>query len=263
MKPSKKHPSKPLSSPRYFQSTHKALCSSPSFEDSERSTLPSVIHSGFSTARQLLSSPRAKQFVSEELPPLKKELQSLDALQSILLQWQFVNAYAERTEAVFTQKIEEEIYDRGVQVADLQEDVLQGVSQLRDREQSNLLAHVLDMEVDALETADSEIMKSAEYLQQVQVASKAALNRVSLQGDSASLLDSLRTAEHSLERMFSFVADESPDTVALADPSKHLADVIEEEREEVINSYVLLTELRKLYEHEKDEIALAAQDESI
>ena len=231
---------------------------SPNFEDSERSTLPSAV----STARQLLHSPKVLQSLSQDQCPIKRELEDLTMLQSLLLQWHFANACAERTEGRFTRRVEEEVYDRGVQLVQLQEEVETEKSRLKAVLQQKLLDEALGMEVETLQSNEDDILKTAEYLIEVQAATKGAITRVPLAGDAEALYESLVTADHSLERVYGLVEGEQSGTEALVEPCHRLAEAVSEEREEIINSHFLLSTLRKLYEEEKEAIAATAQKES-
>ena len=231
---------------------------SPNFEDSERSTLPSAV----STARQLLHSPKALEALVQVQRPIQRELQDLTALQSVLLQWHFANALAERTEGRLTRRVEEEVYDRGVQIVQLQEETETEKSRLKAVLQRKLLDAALSVEVETLQPHEDDILKTAEYLIEAQTATKGAVTRVPLAGDEEALYEALVTAEHSLGRVYALVGGEQAGTEALVQPSQRLAEAVSEEREEIINCHFLLSTLRKLYEEEKEAVAGTAQKES-
>lgn len=229
---------------------------SPNFEDSERSTLPSAV----STARQLLHSPKALE--SQVQRPIQRELEDLTALQSTLLQWHFANALAERTEGRFTRRVEEEVYDRGVQIVQLQEETEREKSRLKAALQRKLLDEALSLEVETLQPHEDDILKTAEYLIEAQTATKGAVTRVPLAGDEEALYEALVAADHSLGRVYALVGGEQEGTEALVQPCHRLAEAVSEEREEIINCHFLLSTLRKLYEEEKEAVAATAQRES-
>lgn len=231
---------------------------SPNFTDSERSTLPSAV----SSARQRMHSPKVLESLYQDLRPIHKELADLNLLQSTLLQWNYANALAERTDSRLSRRIEEEVYEHGLQLVQLLEEVQKEESRLKAALQGQLLDQALSMETEALEPNEEDVLKAAEYLIEVQTATKGAITRVPLAGDAEELQKSLSSAGHSLDRVTVLIEEEAPSTIELIQPSQRLAEAVAEEREEIINSHFLLNTLRKLYEEEKEAIAVCAQKET-
>ena len=219
-----------------------------SFEDSERSTLPSaqpsarqVRHKG---GRSLPQSPVGRWSLAEEV-------RRLDGLQSNLMQWTFANCLAEQAFRRSTQRLEEEVFDRSLQVCDLLQETLQLKNEAADRPKAKLLKQVLAVEADFLCPLEEDILQTSEYMQELETAALSSLHRLPLEMDEKVLGRALGVAHLSLARIHQHFDEILPDVPGLREAAGGLLELVQEERAEVLEALLHLSKLRSLYEEEK------------
>lgn len=205
-----------------------------------------------------LRTPRAS-----EMRPMKAELRDLELLQSSLLQWSFANALHTTSCQVLSSKVEEEVFDRGQQLIELQKQVHALDSDLSARRQTRLLDEVLTSEYSSLKPIDTLLESLSEPITTLEKASYYSLHRLKLGRnvivEPMEMLRTLRNAYQHLESIADLVRPESEEVMQLTARLKNLTELVGVEREEVKKAAQLLEEMKDLSGEEKGALAFDAQ----
>lgn len=211
-----------------------------------------------------LPSTRSKKFLPKpSMKPLKQEVRELENLSSLLLQWSYANCLAEQAYHQQSERANEEMYDRGKQILDLKSQIINLRAEVKAKEETKLLDSVLSLEYSSLKSIEEDLNTVSGYLEELETAAYNTMNRLPLGEDvvvdPSSLLESINQAAHTLNRITDLVNPDSQTIEGMLELLCDFGKTLEDEREEVAKSYILLDELSKLYNEEKSLVADSLQ----
>jgi hypothetical protein len=197
------------------------------------------------------------------MKPLKQEVRELENLSSLLLQWSYANCLAEQAYHQQSERANEEMYDRGKQILDLKSQIINLRAEVKAKEETKLLDSVLSLEYSSLKSIEEDLNTVSGYLEELETAAYNTMNRLPLGEDvvvdPSSLLESINQAAHTLNRITDLVNPDSQTIEGMLELLCDFGKTLEDEREEVAKSYILLDELSKLYNEEKSLVADSLQ----
>jgi hypothetical protein len=186
---------------------------------------------------------------------LKQELKELEGLQSLLTQWTFANALCSEVVSLQKENAEQAIYDRGLQVMELKEKLMDIEANSKAAEQTKLLDTVLTMEYAVLQRSEDDLLTSSAYLADVERALGQASNRLALgEGvivDPTLLQEGIVTAVGFLDEIRDMLSEDSSELGLLAANITELTAIMEQERSEIQNFQNLLGQALQLSNQER------------
>jgi hypothetical protein len=169
-------------------------------------------------------------------------------MKSQLLQWTLLNGEAARAENRYRRRLEEETFDRGKQVLEMLPERLKFELDADQTQRTKLLYDVVDLESAHLSSLEEEILQASDYILDLQTASLRSLNRLSVDiGPEKVVFERLRTAKHSLDRIYTRLREFNPASEELLGLAEGLGETLEEERTEIVQAMLCFTQLRSLY----------------
>lgn len=209
---------------------------------SDRSTLPS--------ARVSARTSRLKQTtIDRKVTGWNRhaELQEVEMLNSLFLQWTWVNGVAGKTENAMQYRMEDEMFDRGNQVRELLVTRLEVELNTEQERRKELLNTVLDLETSKLSALETDAVQVTDYLLDIETAAARSLNRVPMEVESEKrLMERLQCAKHALSRIYRNLREFNPASEELLVLSQRLGETLERERQEVVQAMLYLTQLKSL-----------------
>lgn len=212
-------------------------------------------NTSFDGTTSLKTTPRVKT--------LKQELKELECLQTLLMQWVYARALCEQTVAQQKETAEQELYDRGLQVAELKQKLMDVESSSKATEKTKLLDSVLHLEYAALQKSEDDLATTSAYLADVERTLSQASNRVALgEGvivDPTVLQEGIADAADLLMQIKDMLSEDSTELEALASDITDLTSIMDQERIEVANFQSLMSQVLQLSNVERSGLVEQAQ----
>mmetsp|Transcript_34002 Transcript_34002/g.59261 ORF Transcript_34002/g.59261 Transcript_34002/m.59261 type:complete len:340 (+) Transcript_34002:2122-3141(+) len=194
---------------------------------------------------------------------LKQELKELEGMQSLLIEWVYANALVNQTIAQQKENAEQEIYDRGLQLMDLKQKLMDVEYNCKATEQTKLLDTVLHLEYATLQKSEDDLLTSSSYLGDVERTLSQASNRLALgEGviiDPSLLQEGIGAAAGVLDQIKEMLSEDSAELEMLATDITDLSTIMRDECSEIHNFQSLLEKVLKLSSLERSSIVEKAQ----